>query len=305
MNVPTTARRVRGFTLIELLVVIAIIAILIALLLPAVQQAREAARRSQCKNNLKQLGLALHNYHDVYRTFPPGYVTRNLGMPMNSSPGFAWGTMLLPYLDQAPLFNHLNFSEDAHDGHNIEHGQEILAAFQCPSDTGTNVFTTDPANDGIQITLAKSNYAGMYGYGKISMMPDVGNGILYRNSSVKMRDLTDGSSNTFAIGKRNFDLGRTTWYAAIDGYAPNAGMGGMMTSMTEGPGALVLGHVGQPMMHHTANNTPHIVNYGSLHEGGVHFLLCDGSVRFVGENVSYENYRYAGERDDGKATETP
>jgi len=107
--------------------------------------------------------------------------------------------------------------------------------------------------------------------------------------------------------ERNFNLGRTTWYAAIEGYHTNAGM---MASLTEGPAALMLGHVGQvegtPMqMHHTANNTPHIVNFGSLHPGGVHSLLCDGSVRFVGENVNYNDYRYAGERDDGQIINAP
>ncbi|MFG0295400.1 MAG: DUF1559 domain-containing protein, partial [Maioricimonas sp. JB045] len=111
-----TSRR-RGFTLIELLVVIAIIAILVALLLPAVQQAREAARRSQCKNNLKQIGLALHNYHDTHGSFPPGYIARYVSATDPASaetgPGFAWGTMILPFLDQSPTYNQLNFSLDA------------------------------------------------------------------------------------------------------------------------------------------------------------------------------------------------
>jgi hypothetical protein len=120
-----------------------------------------------------------------------------------------------------------------------------------------------------------------------------------------MRDLTDGSTNTYTCGERNFDLGRTTWYAAIEGFTTNAGMMGGMASMTEGPSALVLGHVGQAGMHHTANNTPHIVNYGSLHVGGSHFLLCDDSVRFVSENVNYNSYRYAGERNDGNVINAP
>jgi prepilin-type processing-associated H-X9-DG protein len=145
----------------------------------------------------------------------------------------------------------------------------------------------------------------MFGYGSLTMNPDGGTGMFYRNSSVRMRDLTDGSTNTYACGERNFDLGRTTWYAAIEGFTTNAGMMGGMASMTEGPAALVLGHVGQMGMHHTANNTPHIVNYGSLHVGGSHFLLCDGSVRFVSENVNYNSYRYAGERNDGNVINAP
>ncbi|MBT4866105.1 MAG: DUF1559 domain-containing protein [Planctomycetaceae bacterium] len=311
MRIANPKRR-QAFTLIELLVVIAIIAILIALLLPAVQQAREAARRSSCKNNLKQIGLALHSYHEVHSVFPSGYVTANVAAPPNTSPGFAWSVMLLPFLDQSPLYGHFDFGESAIDHHNLEHGGEPLTAFRCPSDTGPSLFTTDAAADGIAVTLGTSNYPGMYGYGSVTMNPGGGNGMFYRNSSVRMRDLTDGSTNTFACGERNFDLGRTTWYAAIEGYKTNAGMMmGMMASMTEGPATLVLGHVGQPAMmgmpamEHTANNTPHIVNYGSLHVGGSQFLLADGSVRFVSENVSYASYRFAGERNDGQVISAP
>jgi len=297
--------RQRGFTLIELLVVIAIIAILIALLLPAVQQAREAARRTQCRNNLKQIGLALHNYHDQFRLFPPGYITADVSAPQNANPGFAWGTMLLANLDVGPLYNHFDYNDVAADPHNLEHGQTQLTVFRCPSDPGPPLFTTTVSNDGVAVTLATSNYAAMFGYGSVTANPDRGTGIFYRNSSTRIRDITDGTSNTFAVGERNFKLGRTAWFAAIEGYDTNAGMSGVMALMREGPAALVLGHVGQPAMgsmpamNHTANNTPHIVNYGSLHEGGTFFLLCDGSVRFVSENIDFNTYRHLGERADG------
>jgi len=302
---PESVRK-RGFTLIELLVVIAIIAILVALLLPAVQQAREAARRTQCRNNLKQIGLALHNYHDQFRRFPPGYITADVSDPANADPGFAWGTMLLANLDVGPLYSHFDFNDVAADPHNLEHGETQLTVFHCPSDVGPQLFTTDATNDGVAVTLATSNYAAMFGYGSVTANPDGGTGIFFRNSSVRFRDITDGSSNTFAVGERNFKLGRTTWYAAIEGYDTNAGMMGIMALLREGPAALVLGHVGQPAMgsmpamNHAANNTPHITNYGSLHEGGTFFLLCDGSVRFVSENVDWPTYRHLGERADGE-----
>src|SRR6186713_2532511 len=130
----------RAFTLIELLVVIAIIAILIALLLPAVQQAREAARRTQCKNNLKQISLALHNYHDVFNTFPPGQVYCQAGPTVCNanrptwSFGWTWTTFLLPYIDQAPLFNKFDTSRNLYDPVNVDLIKTSNPAYQCPSD---------------------------------------------------------------------------------------------------------------------------------------------------------------------------
>lgn len=120
----------RGFTLIELLVVIAIIAVLIALLLPAVQQAQEAARRTQCKNNIKQLGLALHNYHDVYRTFPTGWIAVENGRhnAHEGLNGAGWGSMILPYLDQAPLYQKFNCDYAIHDLINVPFIENVLPA---------------------------------------------------------------------------------------------------------------------------------------------------------------------------------
>ncbi|MEZ6060448.1 MAG: DUF1559 domain-containing protein [Planctomycetaceae bacterium] len=306
--------RRHGFTLIELLVVIAIIAILIALLLPAIQQAREAARRTQCRNNLKQIGLALHNYHDIYGRFPPGYVARNVTnmdpATAETGPGFAWGTMLLPQLEQSPLFEHFEFSEDATDDHNLEHGLTPLPAFRCPTDPAPERFALP---DGTE--LSTSNYVGIYGYGNVSMMPGNGSGIFFRNSSVRFRDIVDGTSNTVCIGERmhRHDYvaalspvsANSTWYAVIPGAARPAGM--PMAMMMEQSPSLVLGHVGQdgmmsmPAMHHTPNHTNHIVNFSSQHIGGVHFLLCDGSARFLSESIDYAIFRNLGERADGNA----
>lgn len=315
MSIKQIRKKQRGFTLIELLVVIAIIAIVASLLLPAVQQVREAARKTQCKNNLKQIGIALHNYHDTYTVFPPGYIARDVSPSDNAAaeagPGFAWGTMLLPFLDQAPVYGLFDFEGNATDAQNAETGAMNLKQFICPSDPASINFTPTDGSSNIQdsngadIVLAPSNYVGMYGYGNVTARPGSGSGILYRNSSVGIRDLTDGTAYTYAVGERNFALGKSTWYAAIPGYEVNAGMSGMMSSMTEGSAQLVLGHVGQGegtmmVMHHTANNTPHVVNYGSKHEGGTHFLMCDGAVDFVSENVNYDNYRHSGERNDGE-----
>ncbi len=303
------ARR-RAFTLIELLVVIAIIAILIALLLPAIQAAREAARRSQCQNNLKQIGIALHNYHDIYKSFPSGYVVSDAS---TGETGFGWGALILAQLDQVPLQQAIDYSVSSDNAANVIAGASSLNVFDCPSDA--NNVETFNANGS---TIATADYVGVYGYGNVSMDPEGmmggATGMFYRNSAVRMRDATDGSSNTFAVGERKQDLAYSTWYAAIPGYTINAGMT-MMPMMTENAGQLVLGHVGQPamsamggnpampVMHHTANNTTHVVNFGSHHTGGTHFLLVDGSVRFVADNIAYDNYRYFGEIQDGQTVE--
>ena len=306
----------RAFTLIELLVVIAIIAILIALLLPAVQQAREAARRTQCRNNLKQIGLALHNYHDVYNTFPPGYTDRDPVTPTDpdTAPGFAWSFAILPQIESANTFNRVNTEGSSHDAANIAVVQDvILNAFLCPSDPApSDVFEVTDGTNTYQ--LPRSNYPGILGYGSATMNLGPETGVFYRNSRTNFRDITDGTSNTICVGERkhkhDFVNGMsvdayTTWYAAIPGVMRDAGMGMMMSGMQEGPGSLILGHVGQPAMmgmmamHRTPNTTNHIVHFSSNHEGGVQFLLCDGSVHFMSENVDYDLFRNMGERNDG------
>ncbi|HRX79336.1 MAG: DUF1559 domain-containing protein [Planctomycetaceae bacterium] len=308
-------KRRHGFTLVELLVVIAIIGILVALLLPAVQAAREAARRMSCTNNLKQLGLSLHNYHDTFKVFPSGYLANNVADTAPASAetghGFAWGALMLPFIEQTALADQIDFKLDCRDPSNLLFGAEKLPGFRCPSDTGTDTFTV--TSGGTSYDLATANYVGILGYGNVTMTPGrpMGPGIFYRNSDVRMRDILDGTANTIMIGERTqrhrFVAGgpivdaHSTWYAAIPGAVRPAGM----MAMTEGAGSLVLGHVGQPAMmgmmamHHTPNNTNHIVNFSSLHPGGINFVACDGSVHFLAETIDYNTFRWLGERADG------
>src|SRR5579863_1826177 len=161
--------RKKGFTLIELLVVIAIIAILVSLLLPAVQQAREAARRTQCKNNLKQIGLALHNYHDALLVFPPGYVDKN-GDPNSTpdndlGPGWGWASFILPYLDQGNLYSQINFNLGVGLGANAQPSLVTLPVMQCPSDTLPQPFPVYDSSFTTPIaTVAYGNYVGCNGW---------------------------------------------------------------------------------------------------------------------------------------------
>ena len=330
------SRRRGGFTLIELLVVIAIIAVLVAILLPAVQSAREAARRTQCKNNLKQIGLALANYEETHRVFPPGYVARDVaaGDPAaaETGSGFAWSTMILPQMDEQTLFDRLDFAGDATDAANLAAAQVRNAAFRCPSDATAPDFFTVSDSAGTDFSLPFSNYPAMYGYGSVTMRPGDPRppGLFYRNSAVKVAHVQDGLSNTMAAAERRWEqdfvegqpaaLAGTTWYAALPDINRPSGMmtmgggmggGGMMP--TEAGPSLVLGHVGQVMamggggmggmnmaMHHTPNSTNHIVNFSSWHPGGVQVLMGDGAVKFLSDTVEYRTFRNLGQVADGQ-----
>lgn len=294
-----SARQV-GFTLIELLVVIAIIAVLIALLLPAVQQAREAARRSQCKNNMKQLGLALHNYHDTANSFPislyGGYGdTANVGGYTQTSRSWGWPVRLLPYLDQAPLYMVCNPGSNTI----LASGQmaTVVPVFVCPSDpTGSREVENTVYITG-SLVCAVSNYKGVMGSdwdwgaytNNVTGPPDaycVNNGLLYTldyRDYKKISRITDGASNTMAVGEtvcnRNF---------ATDG--GNGPGNNWMNAATTCASAAV------PMNSFTSNSTTSVpwdqrVSFGSAHVGGAHFLMGDGAVRFLSTNISLVTYR--------------
>ncbi len=294
----------RGFTLIELLVVMAIIAVLIALLLPAVQQAREAARRTQCKNNLKQHGLALHNYHDTYTTLPPGYISKYDAPGNDLGPGWGWGSMTLPYLDGANLYNALNVNVGIELPPNATTRVSSLAAFRCPSDTGPQTWSAHQRNlsTGADIgpicDVARSNFVGMFGTSE----PGVdGDGVFFRNSKVNLRDLTDGTSNTLMVGERSSWLGDATWAGAVTGAVivpdPSDGVG---SGPPESSSSLVLGHAGDG--YSPGHPRSHVNQFHSLHTGGVHFLLGDGTVRFLSTSMDYDLYRALATRAGGERT---
>jgi prepilin-type N-terminal cleavage/methylation domain-containing protein/prepilin-type processing-associated H-X9-DG protein len=298
--------RVRGFTLIELLVVIAIIAVLVALLLPAIQQAREAARRSQCKNNLKQFGLALHNYHEMCNTLPPGWIGGNR---------WGWATFILPELDQSALFNSLSKTSGMSlTGTSVlgfsavmpslimPNGlQSVLPAFRCPSDNGLNVVTF-PLGNGYTLattpaanttSFGRSNYAGVVGaVVNLGIVPNVANGLgggaFSQNSKRGFNTFIDGLSNTFLVGERRtpsfvsngFSGGDTIW-AGVGDEVSIQGIALTVGDCSFG-NKLNLRSTTAPSL---TSNIPYS-GFSSLHTGGGHFLMGDGSVRFISENIS-------------------
>ncbi|MHC5539846.1 DUF1559 domain-containing protein [Singulisphaera rosea] len=316
----------RGFTLIELLVVIAIIAVLIALLLPAVQAAREAARRSQCINNLKQIGVALHNYLDAQQVFPPGYVSSINKSITNAcdqdaedassvdlGSGWAWGSMILPQMEQGPLFNAINFNLSVAFAANNTCSTTALSVFLCPSDFGPSVVPVlkdppDPAQPGtytgsaIVDTVSRGNYVGMYGLGEICDGSGANNssnalGIFYRNSRTGVAAISDGTSNTIAVGERSHNLSYVTWTArSIGGWLGTTSLieGGTdrFNPSPEECWTQVLGPAGLEDGTRTPNDIEaHVEDYWSYHPGGVNFLFADGSVHFLKSSISTTAWR--------------
>lgn len=296
-------RRAHGFTLIELLVVIAIIAVLIALLLPAVQQAREAARRSQCKNNLKQIGLALHNYHETHKVFPPGFINAH---------GWMVTTFILPFMDMSPLYTKLNPNGpmDLTNATRLADVRTAIPAYICPSSTEpSRTQNPDLTVNGQRIGL--SNYIGFNGNGDIRCNTAAPRGMFYHDSDISTADVIDGLSNTFAFSERttvdrgagnnniggvwagiNFPCDMTTAAVPVGGYVPYR-YENIRYALTQAvsPWSVI-------------NGTTYQYGPSSLHTGGVHCLLGDGAVRFVSENIdastTTSTYQNLASRNDGK-----
>jgi prepilin-type N-terminal cleavage/methylation domain-containing protein len=306
------ARRRTGFTLIELLVVIAIIAVLIALLLPAVQQAREAARRTQCKNNLKQIGLAFHNYVDTHQTLPIGHQWRAHGttnMLVGGGSGWGWSAYLLPFLDAGNLYNQFDFSMSIADfSPTVANGagpagpvrnRPLCATPQpwalCPSSIAPSVFGWGTAAEPEWMKLAVISYKGNAGSfdGNHGGLPEQRgpqwlNGVLWRDSNCRFRDITDGLSSTIFVGESDWRTwlppGTNTQHGArLYGVVrPNAPPG----TATSGTNVL-LSSAFHPMNPPPVNGAAASESFHSPHEGGVHFLYGDGGVRFLSENIQH------------------
>lgn len=270
-----------GFTLIELLVVIAIIALLIALLVPAVQKVREAAARAHCLNNLKQIGLACHNYHDVIKRLPPGYsATGNyLDGHTDTDPGWGWAAYILPYLEQDNLFRQIDLTKSIQGS---PAAQVIVATYICPTDNVMGVFAV-PDAFGAPITMAApSSYAGCVGGDESETTDDTGRGVFFRNSRVRLTDVTDGTSNTLMVGERSWSFAKGIWAGSVANGVimrgpqnPNPG-----NQASWGAAAnLSLSH--SHLINANADTDGGLDDFASFHTGGANFLFCDGSVRFL------------------------
>jgi type II secretory pathway pseudopilin PulG len=330
-------RRRAAFTIVELLVVTAVIAVLVALLLPAVQQVREAARRTQCRNNLKQLGLALHTYHDTHRVLPNlTYSTAGVSKPWHWR-GFSAHTMLLPMLEQQSLYNQLNFSDWALDssGRNDQRCRVAIPTFLCPSDLRS------PPDPGVNYAFCLGANVGFSNDG-ITLTTSQQNGILTGTVAVRFANVTDGLSNTIAASEQisgggadrrsqlaNYRHGPGTIPAGMPPDFPPYGQlfawGVACGGQTEiGTRVGRLWHRGLPGQ--TAFNTllppnsmipncsvhcqsdcdtdgPGIYTARSRHVGGVQVLLVDGAVRFVGDSIDTPTWQRLGARSDGTATD--
>lgn len=325
----------RGFTLIELLVVIAIIAILIALLLPAVQQARESARRTQCKNNLKQFGLAFHNYHDTYKVFP--YASTFSDGPSGADQGenylranarSCWFQMVLPYIDQGPLYNQFDFNRsinDAGSGNRALIDNKFFPAATCPSspfatsgkritgsnfadvsvtvqsgmyrpsggpsrnDAGNKDCQQNPGSQTVNTAIFCSKNTGGVegGWRRPHRNPSGIRGMFARGvSSLAMRDVTDGTTNTILLGetKPHYNPFGSIWAINVPEAMFHTKINSTFLKAREDNGT---------------TSWPDSSGFASYHVGGAQFLLVDGSVHFVSENIDYDTYCNMGDRFDG------
>ncbi len=289
-----------GFTLIELLVTLAIVGVLVALILPAVQAAREAARRSHCQNNLKQIGLALHGYHDVQGTFPAGFTFKNSAVGYPLGPGWAWGARLLSGLEQATLFNAVNESFSYFAPPNQTVIETSLSAFACPSSPGRGPVSSGYIETPISSLerLAAGQYVASAGSVSVKGVDGTmaqGNGVFFLNSRVTIRDLADGTSATLLVGERSRNVADATWVGVTNlswilctkedwPIHSCASAMFMVLARTDPSSDVLYGAV-------PSGSTPNSPGAGadgfwSLHPRGCNFLFGDGAVRFLKESIA-------------------
>ncbi len=280
---PAAPFRRRAFTLIELLVVIAIIAVLIGLLLPAVQRVREAAARTQCVNNLKQIGLGLQSYHDALRTLPPGYQAGEAYADgaTDTAPGWGWAAFLLPYVEQEPLARSIRF--DQPPDQSPAAAQASIPVYLCPSDTyPPAAFAVPDAFGAAVLSVGPISYAACCGGDESDTFGPTGRGAFSRNSRTRLTDITDGTSQTILIGERAWANANGTWVGAVPGGVLRRGP----LNPCPGSGAASYPAAALALAHAHLNNATTdtdggLDDFSSRHPGGSNFVFADGHVAFL------------------------
>lgn len=301
MNVPRVPIRAqRGFTLVELLVVIAIIGVLAAMLLPAVQSCREAARRTVCRNNLAQLGLALHNYEMAWSVLPAG--TLEAQGPIHTKPAgyhLNWIASILPYIEEGVAYRNIDFSVGAYHKNNAKVSAHLVPVLVCPTDSGIGAF---------------SNYAGCH-HDAEAPIDVTNNGSFFLNTYLRDQDFIDGRTYTLLVGEKLNTKNDWGWLSGTRATLRNTGTAINASSRAGGPLVMADDYAPgydpsiapgtSPVAPAGVQPTLLVGGFESRHPGGCHFLLGDGSVRFVAETIDMPTYAAWANRGDGQLIEAP
>ena len=298
-----------AFTLIELLVVIAIISLLMALLLPAIQKVRAAADKMKCGSNLRQIGIALHNYHNDYLRFPSGYTTTQtyIDGATDCSPGWGWSAMILPYLEQDNVHKAIDFSLPITASQNQAAIANSIALYRCPSDElPSRSFAVTNAGNATLAIVGPSSYAATCGPDETECTDPTGLGVFFRNSKIRITDIKDGTSNTVLVGDRDWQHTNGTWVGAINNGVVRAGQANVWKLATADAPCFVLVH--NNWINITTDADGGLDDFSSMHVGGVNLLFGDGSVRFIHSITIDGQDRYdfwgLGTRNGGEVVQT-
>ena len=289
-----------AFTLVELLVVIVIIGILVGLLIPAIQFAREAARRTSCINNLKQIGLATQNHHDARKLLPPGYLAVFDVTGNENGPGWGWAAQILPYLEEGNLHQTIRFDLDIESATNAQSRTNQIDSYLCPSDFPeptwiAAVLDLDGSAKQTICDLASANYIGVFG----TTEPGVnGDGLFFRNSRLALRNITDGTTQTIAVGERSHLLCQATWAGAVTNANLYPTAGSTAPPVLDNATGMILGYTGDGNGPGSVDS--HANQFSSMHGQGANFVFADGHVQFLGESIERTTFMALSTRAGGE-----